>query len=287
MHMQRTPRFESARAKKAANISIIGLSAVLALGIGYAVVGQEHVDAEAADAYIPAVAPSVQSAPTEFAPTGQALEQLRDSEEQWTLAVLGDSTGDESDEWVHILTKRLAEETGRPAVIHDWSIDDERYDDTTEIRGKGEPIVVWNGSAHGQTAVYSLRHRSDMVPERPDMVIISHGHNHQDSAAAVDEIGNLARWARTTWQEPPALAVTFQNPRLDNFENRQNATVGNLRKAWANKQNAATIDVFAAYRDTGDPAGLLDSDRLHPNDDGEQLWADTAWEALSLDEYTP
>ncbi|MEX5237808.1 SGNH/GDSL hydrolase family protein [Kocuria arenosa] len=203
------------------------------------------------------------------------------------MAVLGDSTGNEDSEWVHLLTLALAEKTGRPAEVHTWSVDTESYGMPKKYTGDGEPIIVWNASAPGKHTGYSLDHCHDMVPQRPDMLIVNHGHNQADARDTSEEVQSIANWARTSWRQPPALAVTLQNPRTDALADEHARIVARLRQDVPAQGAAILIDVFSAFEASHDVSALLRPDGFHPSDAGETLWADVAWRSLGLHEVLP
>lgn len=112
------------------------------------------------------------------------------------MTLLGNSTGNDPTEWVQAITRRLAEETGRPATISTWNPEDEGYGPPTELSGEGKPIIVWNGSTSSEGAKYSLDHIENMAPGRPNLLVINHGHNLWDARRASTEMRHLVEWAR-------------------------------------------------------------------------------------------
>lgn len=214
----------------------------------------------------------------------EAVERLRDIDRQWTMTVLSDSTGNEPTEWVRLMIKRLADETGRPAIVHNWANTNDGTDYATEtkIAGEGAPIVVWNGSVPGNTAGESLQQIDVMAPEKSDLVIISHGHNQSNADQALVEVSNLISWAQSAWDEQPAVAIALQNPSIKKNVGRQEANVSALRRQWSEAPEVTFIDAWTAFKKAGDLKPLLRSDGFHPSESGSKLWADAAWEALSF-----
>lgn len=167
--------------------------------------------------------------------------------------------------------------------VHTWDLETDSYGDVTKIDGQGEPIVLWNGSASGRKGEYSLEHIEEMAPERPDLLVINHGHNQINAGDATRETKQIADWATRKWDKAPTIAVTLQNPSLGEREERQAGVVRALRDFWEDQDNVVLIDTWAAYEEYDDIESLLGGDKLHPSEAGSQLWADTAWEALSFD----
>lgn len=233
----------------------------------------------------PTTAPAVRKGPAELAPT---MALLSDASRPWTLAVAGDSTGNAPDEWVYLLAESMSAKYDRPAMIHNWSIDSNSYVDVTTVgKGAGQPIVIWNGSASGKNLEYSYVHRAAIMPERPDLFIVSHGLNiaRQDARPGSYK---LADWAFSQWPEPPALAITLQNPRTVNavaskeLADSQAAVVATLRTQW-NGGGVTLIDVWKAFHDAGpDFTALLRDDGFHPNGQGEIVWVEAVKRALGV-----
>lgn len=214
-----------------------------------------------------------------------AVSRLEDHDRQWTMTVLSDSTGNEPTEWVRLMVKRLAAETGRPAVVHNWANINGGTDYATETRiaGEGAPIVVWNGSVPGNTAGESLHAIDVMAPEKSDLVVISHGHNQSNADQALVQVTNIVSWAREAWDEQPAVAIVLQNPSVKKNVGRQEANVAALRRQWSDVEAMTLVDAWAAFEKAGDLKPLLRSDGFHPSETGSRLWADVAWDALTFD----
>lgn len=213
-------------------------------------------------------------------PIGDSLALLDDPARTFTIGVLGDSTGNASDEWVYMAAYKLAAAYDRPAIIHDWSTETNTYvAESPIIEGEGAPIIVWNGSGPGKNTDYSMEFVDTMIPERPDLLIINHGHNLSSSGQAISGIADIVRWAFNTWDEPPAVALTLQNPRTDEQAERQDSIVRALRLHWG-ESSLALIDAHTAYIESGDLPALLREDGLHPNVEGSEVWAEAAMKVL-------
>ncbi|WP_147284779.1 SGNH/GDSL hydrolase family protein [Kocuria rosea] len=294
--MQRTPRSAGMRQDrkpldtnaKLLNGAIAATAGLIVIGLGIAFLQEAQAESRLTEASAnystPVMQPIADEAPAmEFAPMDETIERMNDDSKPWTMTVLGDSTGNNENEWVQLVIRRLAERTGRPAEIHTWSVEANSYGDTTDISGKGEPIIVWNGSASGMGADYSLEQIKTMAPEPSDLVVISHAHNHVSPETALSGVRSLAEWAESAWDTAPALAVTLQNGRLDEQAGRQTEIIGALRDNWEDTESVALIDVFTAYKQADDVETLLRDDNFHPSDEGEEVWADTVWRDLDLD----
>ncbi|QIG57697.1 tail fiber protein [Arthrobacter phage Shoya] len=211
----------------------------------------------------------------------QAMTLLKDKSRPWVFSVVGDSTGNAPDEWVYQVVEKLSATYDRPAVVHNWSIEENRYTTETSVgAGSGEPIVVWNGSASGMNGSYSMKHRLVMVPQAPDLMILSHGHNVANAAQSDREMAALVQWASAAWKTPPAVAVTLQNPRVDANAQRQADVVSGLRTLYK-ASDVPLIDVYTAFEKAGTGALVKPEDGYHPNLEGEKVWAATVLETLT------
>lgn len=207
---------------------------------------------------------------------------VADVEQPVTVSILGDSTGNGSDEWVYGAFTRIAEEAGRPLTIHTWSLTKPRYEQVAmfgDDRG-GAPLTVWNGSASGRDAEYSLKHLSKMQPEQPDLVIINHGHNQTGPTQGAADVLALMDAALSPWDETPAFAITLQNPRIVNAEVQEDV-VDRLAELVGSLPGVVTIDAHTAFEDAGNLRTLLNPDELHPNVEGQQVWTQAAYSALT------
>lgn len=213
-----------------------------------------------------------------------ATGKLADPARTWSLAVLGDSTGDAPDEWVYLLAEKLSAAHGRPVTVHDWSAASNAYWSATPVGDGREraPIEIWNASAAGRTFEYSYLHREAALPKQPDLVILNHGHNLGDVQEAHSGSRQLVDWITSNWDTSPAIAITLQNPRTDAATAKHEQVVAALRKQWGNS-DVSLIDVHAAFLSS--PAGisaLLQKDGLHPSGEGEAVWAETVASDLGL-----
>jgi hypothetical protein len=289
-YVSRTKRRRSISKIALVITAICAAVAVVLLLLGLFAKQQEvrAANVAAAEAYTPApvaTAPSVTTppnvAPVPFTPVPEVMARLSNASQPWTMTVIGDSTGNAEDEWVYLSAESLGEQYDRPVIVHNWSVELNRYDSETSVgQGSGEPIIVWNGSASGAPPTYSNEHRETLAPQPSDLVIINHGHNMGDVENDMNELSEIADWVMSNQESAPALAVTLQNPRLDEQADRQAQIAELLEGAWPDR-GAAVIDVRSAFNDFGDISVLVQPDGFHPNTEGEVIWAETVLTALS------
>ncbi|WP_176475355.1 SGNH/GDSL hydrolase family protein [Kocuria sp. WN036] len=267
------------------NAAITVAAALLVLGVCAATVlgtQAQKRNADAASSYAPATVLKPIGQATSFASFSDAMQDVKDNSRPWSMTVLGDSTGNEPDEWVYLVTEELAAATGRPAVIHNWSSESHSYEGSNRMEGDGEPIIVWNGSASGESAAYTLEHRSTLSPGSPNLVVINHGHNHATSAEASSQIATLAGRVRNASEDPPALAITLQNPRTGGQENKHANVIRHLREDWTDREDVTVLDVFAAFDKADNLERLVHEDGTHPTEAGQRLWADTVLDVMQF-----
>lgn len=193
-----------------------------------------------------------------------------------TISVLGDSTGNDVNEWVALWGQQLGK--SRAVTIHRW--DDKAGDwmDAKLLYGtSGDAVTIWNFSAPGRTAKYAVERIRQAAPVKPDLVIYNFGHNGAPEAA-VPELANLSEVLKNKWQNLEQV-VTIQNPETGARAEMQKGVRERIRR-WANVAGVPTIDVAASF-EAGDRPNELMRDDVHPNDAGSGVWARTVTAALS------
>ena len=218
--------------------------------------------------YTPAPQPTVEPAPT----VSQAADLLEaNPDKEWTLAVLGDSTGNEAGEWVDLVARDLGARYDRPVIMHFWDDKALAYQAPQQVvSGSHAAINVWDGSAPGRSADYSREKLNDLLPVKADLLIINHGHNHQTPSAAVASIRSLIFTAGLR-HGPTATAVTIQNPWQQPTAS-SNGVQDAIRKSFTGSE-FPVIDVMGAFKSAPNVAALM-KDNIHPNPAGSRVWAD-------------
>lgn len=217
-------------------------------------------------------------------PFEDAWDRIEASNRPFVAAVAGDSTGNAPGEWVDLAFRQLAVSTDRPLTIHFWNPDIEEYDIVAEANSdaRNAPLIVWNGSASGRTAAYSLEHIDALFPKQPDVMILNHGLNNVRNPATVGaEFSAFVSAVEDRWTANVGYAVVLENPRFDKWEAAFQDVVANI-EAWAKPlSNVLVIDVHNAYLDDEDVSSLLFDDHLHPNSEGSSVTARTVLDAIS------
>lgn len=185
------------------------------------------------------------------------------------ISVLGDSTSDSSSEWVN----RWAEKLGQNAtvVVHTWNPQANDWFPQPRQFGQGErTITIWNGSESGATPKTPLAQEDLRQPQPPHLTILNYGHN-----GGTDEVESalteLLKKLKTGEAAP--VVLTAQNPATGDKAKTSSANL-ELMESAAQEHGLPVIDVHAAFDDAESWKALL-VDQIHPNEQGQQLWAET------------
>ncbi|WP_435203114.1 SGNH/GDSL hydrolase family protein [Janibacter sp. GS2] len=180
--------------------------------------------------------------------------------------VLGDSTGNATDEWVH----QWAQSEELP--VASWQTESESgYDvDFEETR-------VWSGAMFEATADYPAEHWDEIwPPEDPDLVMLNYGHFQDSPEEATQALEELR--ADIAERAPKApIVVILQNPQAEDA----NAPTREAIAEWAKDKGLPTIDIAQAFEESELLPEDLRLDNLNPSWAGSQLWAQTVSEALA------
>lgn len=203
------------------------------------------------------------------------------------LGILGDSTGNEQWEWVYQLAKWLGEKTK-------YSIDYCVFSDATNTYGpverihEGDPgkaILIYNCSVPGKGFNYPTkapRTISSVLPEAPDVTVLSYGYNHLSAGSEFGE--KFRQLALDVTKVYPSTQIVFvaQPPKAPGSPDAVEASLrsGSVR-AMATKYGYVLIDANAAFENSGKLKKLISDDGIHPNKDGQKVWFEAAKKAFS------
>jgi hypothetical protein len=226
---------------------------------------------------------------------------IRNNQRDVYIMVTGDSTGNESWEWVYLMTQWLAEEcpthTIKYRLFDDSTTAWDTYTTVQTGTGPALPftttpftIYVDNGSVSGTNTFYTQGGRAAAfwTGIDYDLTIINYGHN---LGTAMTEAIALPEWvielAYVRQMAPRAgLFVTLQNPRSSvsgNINTNGSAQSARMVAAWrkaAELVGAGIIDVYTAFNDSSSYPSLM-GDETHPNTFGQQVWVDQVKLALA------
>lgn len=228
------------------------------------------------DPTTPGPTPSAEAEATPAVPTGlPGVAALLASDDDVSVLVLGDGSGNETDEWVHLwATEHLAE--SRKVAYKSWNAERETWR-SAGTTGTGPMTTVWNAS---MTAP-DLRTEDDRVADvwQPaDVVLLSYG--HRNSANSIDPRLTAIRKAIKAQDENVTILVMIQNPDPVATEVTQRETTQAVKK-WAAEAGLDTVNIYDAF--VADPAPryqLVEADGS-PSPVGSALWAATFAKALA------
>ncbi len=190
------------------------------------------------------------------------------------ISVLGDSTGNDSTEWVTQWGMLLAAE-GASVKVRTW--DHARADWSSDVLrfGAGQrSITIWNGSISGATPSYPLGYKTFLQPVRPDVTIINYGHDHGGAPATLaTELTNLLDSLAARWDGDIATVLTIQNPGQGAAATTSAAYQHEVRRI-ARERGLPVADVNHAFHSVGSLSTLMVND-VHPGPSGSMIWATT------------
>ncbi|MGO1167431.1 MAG: SGNH/GDSL hydrolase family protein [Janibacter sp.] len=260
---------------KARNSPRVALAAVLALlllvGALWALVLVDFRQASGGDAVAGASSPSASSSTSSPPAQTEGEWSMEDARTAFArdgsrTVVLGDSTGNGSDEWVHLWAQ------SQDLPVASWQTESESgYD------GESEETRVWSGSMFEATADYPSEHWDEIWPaEDPNLVLLSYGHFQESPEGATQALEDLR--ADVAERAPKApVVVVLQNPQGEDA----NAQTREAIADWAKEKGLPTIDVATAFEESGQSSEDLRLDAINPSLAGSQLWAETVEQALA------
>jgi lysophospholipase L1-like esterase len=217
--------------------------------------------------------------------------RLQNGSGSLTVALLGDSTGNDSNEWWRLFLADLSAEYPRLRVESSrWAGSTQKYVvDATLPASAPSPtlLTAFNGSVSGTTFDYQAARLPAMLPVVPDVVFLSSSHNYStvDAASYASTVRTLVAAVRSLHPATAIVAVS-QNPqtapreqwRIDAQLSRQTELrIEAARNGW---DYLPVLETFLAEPEQG--RTYVQDDGLHPTVSGEtngsRLWADVATE---------
>ena len=210
---------------------------------------------------------------------GQLLFKLANEFEDCSVFVNGDSTGDEENEWVYLLSQWYAEKFPQYSVYYqDWN--GANYAETRITIGLGSyRLDVYNSSISGTVpeAVMGDDWEPAVVDiNQCDLIIINHGHNIQGYGASEDVnlrmtgiyLSAVASMVRVHYSA--GVIFIAQNP-VSNTDQRVKITKACITSAGL--LGADVADVTTRFYEQGRDASLY-VDSTHPSEAGSQVFLD-------------
>ena len=229
---------------------------------------------------------------------------IRTNQRDVHIMVLGDSTGNATDEWAYLMAQWLAAQCPTHTVKYRlWG----SGDGSTQVWGaystlqtgtgpalpySGTPFTIHidNCSVSGVNTFYTMSAREHLVWEAGrdyDLLITNYGHNlgtgQLENIALPEWISAAAYWRQKC---PRAgMLITLQNPRqssTSDVNTNGSAASARMVAAWrtcADLFGAGVVDVFTAFNTHPDYASLM-ADETHPNATGSALWLEQVKAAM-------
>jgi hypothetical protein len=231
------------------------------------------------------------------APTGPSanttafMQRLATGTEDSSILFVGDSTGNESTEWIHLAMVEIAQQHPTlTAIDHIWNADLEEWREARRMQeGTGDATLdIWNFSASGATTAYGLGARYPLLATAPEQIVVSLGKNEGDPTSGAVR-GQLLSLTESLAADLPDAAITLVLQPPDRDDDRM-GQVRDVYREIADERGYGVIDAYQAFVAAPDLASLFKPDGIHPTtaeDDparnGSQLWADAAVAALNDD----
>ncbi|WP_300079399.1 SGNH/GDSL hydrolase family protein [Propioniciclava sp.] len=210
-------------------------------------------------------------------PTATGLAGLADrlaADDPVSIMVLGDGSGDATDEWVYLWARQVHKK--RDVSYRSWDNSAGTWRKANP-KGGATSATFWNASLSAPNLATEPRRVAE-VWKPADVVILSYGHRK-----SADEIGPALTAIRKAVleQNPDAdIIVMIQNPDPVATQATQQATTQAVAK-WAKKNDLDTVDIYSAFLDDPRPRAQLVEADGSPTPAGSMLWADTVQTALT------
>lgn len=209
--------------------------------------------------------------------------QLRDA----TVLVGSDSTGNESWEWVYLLSEKYAETFPAYTVeYYLWDVVNKAWPTTPEKLQNGTSgrvLRIYNGGVGGSRPDYMLGERFDNYAKgiNADLLICNYGHNFAYDAENSSYVNsNLCKYIEfidsvISYNPQAGCIIVGQNPQRTN--EKQRLVIDAANKV-AGLLNCDFVDVYSEFevRDR-DIELYLDGDVVHPNSNGMALFLERLW----------
>lgn len=228
----------------------------------------------------PSPSPSVSPAsPSPSAPARDGLAgiaDIMDSPDGASVLVIGDGSGNQTDEWVSVWARdHLAEDA--TVYYRVWDRTTGKYADAVKHGSSDREVAVWNASVSAPDMA-SEPDRIGNAWQDADVVLLSYG--HRQSAEEISSQMDDALAAVRAQNKSVPVAVLIQNPDRANTESAQRETTSEIKK-WADAEGFPTVDIYTAFID--DPArrnDLVEQDGS-PTPEGSILFAKVLAQALA------
>lgn len=205
------------------------------------------------------------------------------------ILVIGDSTGNETTEWVYLFGQWLVTEYQTHSVSYRlWDDGGGVYAAPVTLGTGSGPrtIHIWNASVAGAASFYFTGSKQaaavDAVPA--DLIVFNMGKNNVVGTQSIMERGEFLQGIEAARLSKPSAAVaTFlQSPNRD--DNEMASGVAEMAAAANLYGDVRVLDAYSKFIALNKDPSLY-TDNIHPSASGTQLWLETiqsAWRVSSI-----
>jgi lysophospholipase L1-like esterase len=218
--------------------------------------------------------------------TQRVMMALTNNNANVNIVVLGDSTGDATNEWVYMLGQSLAAKWPAYTVKYrPWgTVDYPPGSEVTIASGSGSKVLtLWNGSIAGTIANKFAGDNffAAVININPDLVLMNYGHNGGTSADA--QVNYMtATTSRIAREVGSPIIIIGQNPMQSGGVDTGVTKPKNIAyRALAEREGYGFVDVYSAFIQSGVSLSTLVPDGTHPGSQGQTIWRD-----LVLSQFT-
>ncbi|OZC75192.1 hypothetical protein CH251_10470 [Rhodococcus sp. 06-462-5] len=195
------------------------------------------------------------------------------------MLLVGDGTGISLGGWVFLTMQGLAQEYGRPAVIHEWNFAAGAgylEPPISVADGVGTPISLWNASVSRNVGFLTSALPQIRPPSNIDVVLVNNGLDMGPRTLAVESVP-LLRTLAETYPQAAVVAILQPSPKEpEDIGDQVRANVHDLEIS-ARKNDFQIIDAAATVNGA---EGTYDGANRYPNSEGSRLWAVAVADAL-------
>lgn len=235
---------------------------------------------------IPEISTAIET--SNSAPQLQKFRALFDSNNRdVNLIVYGDSTGNESNEWVYLMSEWLASQDSRWTVNYRlWNDATNQYGTPTVIQEGSGPntLYIYNASVSGTACSYfsGFRREASIDGKVFDLIIANYGHNQGSSLSENSIWSVFIEFGSQLLSSHSQAGIVFTLQNIATSQIEFCARTQEAVRRAANQFGFGIIDVYSKWLDFVRD-GTVDqymSDSVHPNALGSQVWASIVTDGL-------
>lgn len=211
--------------------------------------------------------------------TQRVVMALANNNKDVNIVLLGDSTGDATNEWFYMLGQSLAAQWPAFTVKYrPWgTIDYPPGSEVTIAVGSGtNTLTLWNASIPGSAAYKFAGDNffAAVININPDLVFMNYGHNGGSSPDA--QVAYMtATTSRIAREVRSPIIIIGQNPMQSGGVDTGVTQPKNVAfRALAAREGYGFVDVYSAFIQSGISLSILVPDGTHPSLQGQTIWRD-------------